>query len=66
MPLDPSNQLVICVNGSEEMKRNETAIGGQLWMQGDRRITASNMVLEGMANTREEAIPSAGVEAVTW
>jgi hypothetical protein len=52
---DPSDQLVICVSGSEEMKR-----------QGDRRMTASNMVLEGMANTREAAILSAAVEAVTW
>jgi hypothetical protein len=27
---DPSEQLVICVNGSEEMKRDEAAVGGQL------------------------------------
>jgi hypothetical protein len=48
------------------MKRNETVIGGQLLMQGDRQMTASNVVIEGMANTREAAILSAAVEAVTW
>jgi hypothetical protein len=66
MSLDPQEQLVTCVNGREEMKRQETVIGGQLWMQGDRQMTASNQVLKGMANTREAAILSAVAEAVTW
>jgi hypothetical protein len=66
MTLDPQDQLVICVNGSEEMKRNERAVGGQLWMQGDRTMTASNTVLDGMPNTKEAAILSAAAEAVTW
>jgi hypothetical protein len=66
MSLEPEEQVVICVNGSEKMKRNEEAIGGQLWMQGDRQMTASNKVLDGMANSRESAIRSAAVEAVTW
>jgi hypothetical protein len=66
MTLGPSEQLVICVNGSEEMKRNEQAIGGQLWMQKDRMMTASNTVLDGMPNTKEAAILSAVAEAVTW
>jgi hypothetical protein len=66
MSIDPAEQLVICVNGSEEMKRNEAAIGGQLWIQGERQMTASNMVLEGMTNSRESAILSATVEAITW
>jgi hypothetical protein len=66
MSLDPAEQLVICVNGSEEMKRDEAAVGGQLWMQGDRRMTAHNLVLEGMANAKEAAILSATAEAVTW
>jgi hypothetical protein len=42
MTLDPNDQVVICVNGSKEMKRGEEAIGGQLWMQGDRQMTAFN------------------------
>jgi hypothetical protein len=63
---DPAEPLVVCVNGSEEMKRNEEAIGGQLWMQSGRQMTASNKVAEGMTNTRESAILSAAAEAVTW
>jgi hypothetical protein len=63
---DPSEQLVICVNASEEMKREEAAIGGQIWIQGDREMTAMNEVAEGLANDKEGAILSAAVEAVTW
>jgi hypothetical protein len=48
------------------MKRNEEAVGGQLWMQGVRQMTAYNRVLEGMANSRESAILSATADAVTW
>jgi hypothetical protein len=48
------------------MKRNEEQIAGQLWIQGDRQMTASNKVLDGMANTRESAVLSAVVEAVAW
>jgi hypothetical protein len=66
MTFDPDDQVVICVNGSEEMKKNEEAVAGQLWMQGDRQMSASNRVLEGMANSREPAILSAAAEAVTW
>jgi hypothetical protein len=35
MTLDPSEEVIICVNGSEEMKREEEAVAGQLWMQSD-------------------------------
>jgi hypothetical protein len=66
MSLDPAEQVYICVNGSEEMKRGEEQIGGQLWIQGERRITAHNHICEGLANTKESAILSAAVEAVTW
>jgi hypothetical protein len=66
MTLDPTEQVIICVNGSEEMKKGEEAIGGQLWMQGNRRMTAHNHVQEGLANTRESAILWAAVDAVTW
>jgi hypothetical protein len=66
MSLDPVDQVVICVNGSEPMKRGEEAVGGQLWMQGDRRMTVSNSVLDGMENTKEAAILSAAAEAVAW
>jgi D-aminopeptidase len=66
MNLDPEELLVICVNGSAEMKREEEAIGGQLWMQSGRQMTASNKVIDGMANSRESSILSAVREAVTW
>jgi hypothetical protein len=66
MTLDPEEQLVICVNGSAEMKREEEAIEGQLWMQSGRQMTASNKVIDEMANSRESSIPSAVREAVTW
>jgi hypothetical protein len=66
MTLDPADELVMCVNGSEEMKRNETAMAGQLWMQGDRMMTASNPAFDWMSNTKEAAILSAVAEAVAW
>jgi hypothetical protein len=58
--------MIICVNGSEEMKRNETAMAGQLWIQGDRKMTAVNPPFDGMANMKEAAILSAVAEAVAW
>jgi hypothetical protein len=47
MTLDPTDQVVIVVNGSEEMKRDEEAFSGQLWMQSDRHMTAANPPLLG-------------------
>jgi hypothetical protein len=66
MTLDPAEEMIICVNGSEEMKRNETAMAGRLWIQGDRKMTAANPPFDGMANTKEAAILSAVAEAVAW
>jgi hypothetical protein len=58
--------VFVCINSSEEMKREEQAIAGQLWVQGDRQMTASNIAPEGMANTRDSALLYAAAEAVTW
>jgi hypothetical protein len=66
MNLDPADQVVIVVNGSEEMKREEEAFAGQLWMQGDRHMTAANPPIKGDVRSREAAILSAISEAVTW
>jgi hypothetical protein len=66
MSFDPNDQVVICVNGSEEMKRDEEAVAGQLWMQGDRQMSAYHRVLDGMANSRESAILAAAAEAAFW
>jgi hypothetical protein len=41
-------------------------MAGQLWMQGDRMMTASNPAYDGMANTKEAAVLSAVAEAVVW
>jgi hypothetical protein len=48
------------------MKKGETAMAGQLWIQGERLMTASNPAFEGMSNTKESAVLSAAAEAVTW
>jgi hypothetical protein len=66
MTFVPEEKVIICLNGSEEMKRNEEAIAGQLWMQSGRQMTASNKVFDGMANTRESAVLTAAAEAVVW
>jgi hypothetical protein len=66
MNLDPNDQVVIVTNGSEEMKRDEEAFAGQLWMQSDRHMTAANPVIKGDPRSREAAILSAVYEAVSW
>jgi hypothetical protein len=58
--------VFVCINSSEEMKRNEQALAGELWIQGDRQMTATNVPAPGMANTREAALLSAAAEAVSW
>jgi hypothetical protein len=64
MPVD--EPVFVCINSSEEMKREEQAIAGQLWVQGDRQMTASNIAPPGTANTRDSALLYAAAEAVTW
>jgi hypothetical protein len=66
MTLDPAEEVIICVNGSQEMKKGETAMAGQLWIQGDRMMTAANPAFPGMANSKESAILSATAEALEW
>jgi hypothetical protein len=58
--------VFVCINSSEEMKREEQAIAGQLWVQGNRQMTASNIAPQGMASTRDSALIYAAAEAVTW
>jgi hypothetical protein len=58
--------VFVCINSSKEMKREEQAVAGQLWVQGDRQMTATNAVLDGMTNTRESVLLCAAAEAVTW
>jgi hypothetical protein len=55
--------VYVCINSTQEMK-DEQAIAGQLWIQGNRHMTASNTVPEGMANTSESALLAAAGEAI--
>jgi hypothetical protein len=58
--------VYVCVNSSEEMNRNERSIAGQLWIQGERNMTASNLSPDGMADTKDSALLAAVAEAVSW
>jgi hypothetical protein len=58
--------LDIVTNACEEMKRNEIAYGGQLWMQQDRHMAIANPVILGDPKSREAAVLSAVCEAVEW
>jgi hypothetical protein len=62
----PEEKVIICVNGTDEMKRDEEAIAGQLWMQSGRQMAAYNRPYDGMANTRDSAVLTAAAEAVMW
>jgi hypothetical protein len=64
MTLNPEDQVVICINGSEEMKIGEETVAGQLWMQNDRHLTVYNRTMDGMVDSRESAILTAAVEAL--
>jgi hypothetical protein len=66
MTLDRAEEVIICVNGSQEMKRGESTMAGQLWIQGDRMMTASNRAFDGMSNTKKSAVLSATAEAIAW
>jgi hypothetical protein len=66
MSLDPAEEVIICVNGTHEMNKGERAMAGQLWIQGDKMMTAANPIFPGMANTKESAILSAAAEALEW
>jgi hypothetical protein len=57
--------VYVCINSSQEL-RDEQAIAGQLWIQGNRHMTASNTVPEGMADTSDSALLAAAAEAVSW
>jgi hypothetical protein len=42
MAVNPSEPIIICVNAGGSFKRREQHTGGQLWMQADRKMTATN------------------------
>jgi hypothetical protein len=48
------------------MKRHKEHIGGQLSIQGDRQMTATNKPFEGMTNDANSATLAGVAEAVEW
>jgi hypothetical protein len=64
--MNADERAIVCVNSSEEMHRGESAMAGQLWIQGDRRLTASNKAFPGMPDTRQSELLSGIAESVTW
>jgi hypothetical protein len=64
--MDATATITVCINASTSMKKNERILGGQLWQQEDRSMTAVNGVIDGMTNSRESAILSAAAESVEW
>jgi hypothetical protein len=56
MSPDPAEPLIVCVNSGESLKRHEQHLGGQLWIQGSRQMTATNIPFEGMSNDATSAI----------
>jgi hypothetical protein len=66
MSANPDEPIVVCVNSEAGLKRHEECIGGQLWIQGNRQITATNKVFEGMSNDTDSATLAGITEAVEW
>jgi hypothetical protein len=66
MDVNPEAPAIVCVNAGESMKKHEHHIGGKLWLQGDRQMTATNVILPGMANEEKSATIVAVAEAIEW
>jgi hypothetical protein len=41
--MSSDEQIIICVNAGASLKRHEQHLGGQLWLQSDRHMTATNI-----------------------
>jgi hypothetical protein len=66
MNLNPEVPIIVCVHSRKSMNRHEQHIGGQLWLQGTRSMTATNVILPGMKNDEDSAALVAVAEAVEW
>jgi hypothetical protein len=55
----------ICVDVGHTMWGTHP-VGGQLWTQGSRQMTAANKVLDGMDSSSESVALSAIADAVGW
>jgi hypothetical protein len=65
MSFEETNPVFVCVGAGHTM-RGTQPIGGQVWKQEDREMSAVNVVLDGMDASPESVILSAIAEAVTW
>jgi hypothetical protein len=66
MFVDASKPIIICVNAGESFKRHEQHTGGQLWMQADRKMSATNIPFPGMKNDADSACIAGVAEAAEW
>jgi hypothetical protein len=57
--------VYVCINSSKEF-RDEQAVSGQLWIQGNRHLTTFTTVPEGMADTTDSVLLAATAEAMVW
>jgi hypothetical protein len=64
MSHDPAEPVIVCVEAGESMKRHEERLGGQLWIQGSRTMTATNVPFEGMMDDATSVTLVAVAEAV--
>jgi hypothetical protein len=62
----PVELITISAHSGQSKKKSEPILGDQFWKRGERNMTATNNIIEGMPNTCEGAILSAAVEAVEW
>jgi hypothetical protein len=60
-----SDPVFVCVGAGYTM-RGTHPIGGQVWKQGNREMSAVNHVSDGMDTGKESVILSAITEAVVW
>jgi hypothetical protein len=63
---NPSEPVIVCVNAESGLKRREQHLAGQLLIQGDRKMTATNKVPEGITNDADSATLAGVAEAVEW
>jgi hypothetical protein len=64
MSADLAEPVMICVNSGESMKKHEEHLGGQLWLQSDRQMTATNIQFDGMSNDATSVFLAGVAEAV--
>jgi hypothetical protein len=66
MRATPEEPIIVCVNTGPSPKRHEQHLGGQLWIQGSRQMTATNIQFDGMPNDGVSVCLSAVAKAVEW